>query len=112
VFKEWSSNGGEKIIGNTTNLTSFFGKGDGFGYVDLSADLSAMQSPNQYKVVFYAEEENEETGMDWVMDSTNWIPIPTPKLDILTSPTSIVLRPEEDGFIQIFALLHDSLCFN
>jgi hypothetical protein len=46
------------------------------------------------------------------MDSTNWIPIPTPKLDILTSPTSIVLRPEEDGFIQIFALLHDSLCFN
>jgi hypothetical protein len=57
VFEFWSSSGGVKAVEKPiSNYSGFYGKGDGYGYVDLSADLNTMLSPNRYKVIFYAEE--------------------------------------------------------
>jgi hypothetical protein len=79
MFEEWSSNGAKKTLSKEENVTDFFE--DRASYVTLFADLDSMLSPNKYRVLFYAEGINFlQQPISWIIDSTNWISIPSPEL--------------------------------
>jgi hypothetical protein len=93
TFYDFSSSG-HRILNETKNYTpQFYQKNN--NYVTLYADLSAMGSPDKYRVMFYAEELEGTTNnpIFWVDDFTNWIDIPRPELTVLTTPSQVVLRP-------------------
>ncbi len=83
----WSYNGQQKNLQiENNNQNEFFKmKKD---YVDLSLDLSLLHYPTKYKVTFYAEisENNHD-----ITDVTRWVAIPPLELNIMTSPSSLVL---------------------
>src|SRR5215217_7742653 len=89
VFEEWSSNGKSKTLSKEDNVTDFFE--DRASYVTLYADLDSMLSPNNYRVLFYAEGIDLKKQFSWIIDSTNWISIPSPELVFVVSPSPIVL---------------------
>src|SRR5215216_2347358 len=100
VFEEWSSNGKSKTLSKEENVTDFFE--DRASYVTLYADLDSMLSPNNYRVLFYAE------GIDlikipssWIIDSTNWISIPSPELVFVVLPSPIVLTQGEESIAEV-----------
>jgi len=99
-FEEWSSNGKSKTLSKEENVTDFFE--DRASYVTLYADLDSMLSPNNYRVLFYAE------GIDflhkqfsWIIDSTNWISIPSPELVFVVSPSPIVLTQGGESITEV-----------
>jgi hypothetical protein len=87
---------GKRILNETKNYTAHFYEKNN-NYVTLYADLSAMGSPDKYRVMFYAEELKGTTNnpIFWVDDYTSWIDIPRPQFSLLTMPSHIVLRPGE-----------------
>jgi hypothetical protein len=92
TFEEWSSSGKSKTLSKEEeNVTDF--SQDGASYVTLFADLDSMLSPNKYRVLFYAEGINRslQQQFSWIIDSTNWISIPSPELVFVISPSPIVL---------------------
>jgi hypothetical protein len=93
---EFSSIGQQRILNETKNYTAHFYEKNN-NYVTLYADLSAMGSPDKYRVMFYAEELKGTTNnpIFWVDDYTSWIDIPRPQFSLLTMPSHIVLRPGE-----------------
>ena len=100
AFEEWSSSGKTKTLSEEENATNFFQDGD--SYVTLFADLDSILSPNNYRVLFYAE------GIDflhkqfsWIIDSTNWISIPSPELVFVVSPSPIVLTQGGESITEV-----------
>jgi hypothetical protein len=90
VFEEWSSNGKSKTLSKEENVTDFFE--DRASYVTLDADLDSMLSPNNYRVLFYAEGiDFLQKQFSWIIDRTNWISIPSPELVFVVSPNPIFL---------------------
>jgi hypothetical protein len=90
VFEEWSSSGESKTLSKEENVTDFFE--DGASHVTLFADLDSMLSPDNYRVLFYAEGiDYLQKQFSWIIDSTNWISIPSPELVFIVSPSPIVL---------------------
>ena len=61
-------------------------------------DLNSILYPNKYKVTFYAE--TERNGIS-VTDFTRWVAIPPLQIALTTSPTSLVLRPNENKTIEL-----------
>ena len=61
-------------------------------YISMSVDLSALNYPNQYRVVFLAEDfltkKTDRTNIIKVSDYVNTVHIPTPKLRLSTSPST------------------------
>ena len=103
VFEEWSSSGKIKSLHPEENATDFFGDGDGRSYVTLSANLDSILSPGNYKVLFYAEVIDKKVyPFHWIIDSTNWISIPSPKLALVVLPDPIVLiQGEKDSIAEV-----------
>lgn len=100
IFEEWSSSGGSKTLSKQENVTDFFEDGD--SHVTLSADLDSMLSPNNYRVLFYAEGINYwQKPFSWIIDSTNWISIPSPELVFVISPSPIVLTQGEESIAEV-----------
>ena len=99
VFEEWSSSGKNKTLDKTENITDFFKQGG--SYVTLSADLDSMLSPENYRILFYAEAINFFKDLDWIIDSTDWISIPTPELDLVVLPSPIVLTQGGSSVVEL-----------
>jgi hypothetical protein len=99
VFEEWSSSGKNKTLDKKENITDFFTKGG--SYVTLSADLDPMLSPENYRILFYAEAINFIKDLDWIMDSTDWISIPPPELDFVVLPSPIVLTQGGNSVVEL-----------
>jgi hypothetical protein len=100
IFEEWSSNGESKTLSKQENVTDFFE--DGASYVTLSADLDSMLSPNNYRVLFYAEGiDYLQKQFSWIIDSTNWISIPSPELVFIISPSPIVLTQGGESIAEV-----------
>jgi hypothetical protein len=59
-------------------------------YCTLSLDLSIINHPGKYRVLFYTSLDHEKT-----LDFTNWVDIPPPQFTISTNPP-LVLRPGDD----------------
>jgi hypothetical protein len=95
---EYSSLSDIRILEINRNYTGFFEKGGRFVLLSLNQD--AIISPNKYKVIFYAAEENNDRSTQ-KMDFTNWVYIPPPEFVISASTNSIILRPGEEKIIEI-----------
>jgi len=99
VFEEWSSSGKTKTLSEEENATNFFQDGD--SYVTLFADLDSILSPNNYRVLFYAEVIDLQKQFTWIIDSTNWISIPSPELVFVVSPSPIVLTQGGESIAEV-----------
>jgi hypothetical protein len=99
AFEEWSSSGGSKTLSKEENVTDFFKKDA--SYVTLSADLDSLLSPNNYRVLFYAEGIDLKKQFSWIIDSTNWISIPDPELVFVVSPSPIELTQGGESIVEV-----------
>jgi hypothetical protein len=100
LFEEWSSSGDSKTLSKQENITDFFEVGA--SHVTLSADLDSMLSPNNYRVLFYAEGINYlQKQFSWIIDSTNWISVPSPELVFVISPSPIVLTQGGESIAEV-----------
>ncbi len=66
------------------------------GSVHLQLDLSSINYPSNYDVLFYTAESFKS---DEVRQFTNWVIIPPPNLQITTSPNNIMIRQGEELLI-------------
>ena len=93
----YSSTGGYRLIGSKTNLTQSHEESSvGPGYASLDLDLSSINSPSEYNLLFYAAESFKSNE---VRQFTNWVTIPPPSLQIATFPDSVVIRQGEEQLI-------------
>jgi hypothetical protein len=99
VLEEWSSNGKSKVLDPKQNVTDFFGEGG--SYVTLNADLDSILSPDNYRVLFYAEVYDAIKRFYWIIDSTNWISIPSPELALTVLPNPIILIQGEQYIAEV-----------
>ena len=92
-----SSTGGYRLIGSNTNLTQNHEESSiGPGYVNLNLDLSSINSPSQYNLLFYSAESFKSNE---VRQFTSWVTIPPPTLKITTTPSDITIRQGEDQLV-------------
>ena len=92
-----SSTGGYRLVGSKINFTqSFIDSNVLRGSVHLQLDLSSINYPNKYDVLFYSAESLKS---DEVRQFTNWVIIPPPNLQITTSPNNIMIRQGEERLI-------------
>ncbi len=94
---QYSSTGGYKLLGSKINFTRSHGESVvGPGYVNLNLDLSSINSPSAYNLLFYSAESLKSNE---VRQFTNWVNIPPPGLQISTSPSDIIIRQGEEQLI-------------
>ncbi len=92
-----SSTGGFRLVGSKINFTQSYAESSvGPGYVNLNLDLSSIDSPSKYNLLFYTA---ESINSDEVRQFTSWVTIPPPGLQITTSPSNIIIRQGEDQLI-------------
>ncbi|HZI71392.1 MAG TPA: hypothetical protein VFD60_09540 [Nitrososphaeraceae archaeon] len=92
-----SSTGGYRLIGSKINFTQPVSDSTvGPAYVNLHLDLSSINSPSKYNLLFYTAESFKSNE---VRQFTNWISIPPPSLEISTSPSNVTIRQGEEQLI-------------
>ena len=92
-----SSTGAYMLVGSKINYTeSFGGSTIGPGYVKLRLDLSSINNPREYGVLFYTAESFKSNE---VRDFTSWVAIPPSPIKVSTSPDNIVIRQGEQQLI-------------
>jgi hypothetical protein len=71
-------------------------------YIDLSLDLSRLNYPEQYSVVFSVFDYFIRNGRACALsDITSRVHIPPPTFNLSTSPSSVELRPGEEKNIRL-----------
>jgi hypothetical protein len=92
-----SSTGGYRLVGSKINYTgASFNSTVGPGNVNLQLDLSSINYPSKYNVLFYTA---ESFNSNEVREYTSWVIIPPPKLQITTSPGNILIRQGQEQLI-------------
>jgi hypothetical protein len=110
-----SSTGAYVLVTSKINYTeSFGGSTIGPGYVKLRLNLSSINNPSEYGVLFYSAESFKSNE---VRDFTSWVAIPPSPIKISTSPDNIVIRQGEQQVIPaeiktIFSNNVTSITFN
>jgi len=104
-IKQWATPTIFRIIDSKHNYTGLFGgspgKGQEGGFVNLSVDLDAIGSPDNYRVIFFAKKGNTTDVSDRVGDYTNWALIPPSKLNISVLPNPSEIRQEESKKVEM-----------
>lgn len=89
-----SSTGSQILLNSKTNFSQFFGGPTlGPGYVKLNLNLSSIDNPSEYGVLFYATDSSKTNK---VSDFTDWVGIPPSSMTMVTSPKDIVVRQGEE----------------
>ncbi len=84
-----SSTGGYRLI-ESNNFTDRFGDPDGFlDSISLNLDLSSINYPSEYNLLFYSAESLDENE---VRQFTSWVNVPPPVLQLATNPSNISIR--------------------
>ena len=92
-----SSTGGYRLVGSKINFSQPFSDPNVLrGSVNLQLDLSSINYPSKYHVLFYTAESLKS---DEVRQFTNWVIIPPPSLQIITSPNNIMIRQGDELLI-------------
>ena len=99
LFEEWSYSGHNKTLDKKENTTDFFR--DGGSYVTLYADLDSMLSPDNYRIIFYAEVIDLDKRLNWIIDSTDWISIPSPEVILEVLPNPIVVTQGGNSIAEL-----------
>ena len=85
-----SSTGDYRIVGSKINFSRPFSDPNVLrGSVNLQLDLSSINYPSKYLILFYTAESFKS---DEVRQFTNWVIIPPHSLQIITSPNNIMIR--------------------
>ena len=96
---ELSSTGGYRLVGSKINFSQPFNNPNVLrGSVNLQLDLSSINYPSKYHVLFYTAESLKS---DEVRQFTNWVIIPPPSLQIMTSPNNIMIRQGDELLIPL-----------
>ena len=66
------------------------------GYVKLQLDLSSINSPSGYGILFYTAESFKSNE---VRDFSSWVAIPPSTMKVSTSPTNIIVRQGDQQLI-------------
>jgi hypothetical protein len=92
-----SSTGGYRLIASKINYSQpFVDPNVLLGSVNLELDLSSINYPSDYNLLFYSAESFKSNE---VRQFTSWVSIPPPSLQITTSPTNIIIRQGEEQLI-------------
>jgi hypothetical protein len=92
-----SSTGGYRLVGSKNNFSQPFTDPNVLGgSVNLQLDLSSINYPSKYDVLFYTAESLKS---DEVRQFTNWVMVPPPSLQIITSPNNIIIRQGDEQLI-------------
>jgi hypothetical protein len=92
-----SSTGAYVLVESKVNYTEPFGGSTiGPGYVKLRLNLSSINYPSEYGILFYSAESFKSNE---VRDFTSWVAIPPSPINISTSPNNIVIRQGEQQLI-------------
>lgn len=77
-------------------------------YVPFSVSLDRLNFPQEYDVYFYTQAEyfmhkgnTNETLYCNIIDTSPYVPIPPPKINITTLPDSVNLRPGEEEVLEV-----------
>ena len=88
-----SSTGSQILLHSKTNYTEFFGGPTiGPGYVKLNLNLSSIDNPSEYGILFYTTDSFKTNE---VSDFTDWVGVPPSSMTMVTSPNDIVIRQGE-----------------
>lgn len=99
ILAKWSANGQTRVLENITNYKGFYGKNEGSSsYVMLSVNLTDIQSPEKYKILFYAE---SKLNGSYKTDFTKWLAIPPLNLVLSMSPNILTLQPGEQKTVEL-----------
>jgi hypothetical protein len=101
IIEETSSSIYQKRTINVANYTDLINYGQ--RYISISFNLSYLNFPSQYKIIFTAWDQflNKNHKLCYFQDVSTWVQIPPPKYTITTLPTSAVLRPQEEKEIEL-----------
>ena len=84
-----SSTGSQILLHSKTNYTEFFGGPTiGPGYVKLNLNLSSIDNPSEYGILFYTTDSFKTND---VSDFTDWVGVPPSAMTMVTSPKDIVI---------------------
>jgi len=90
------------ILEQQKNYGGFFNKEK--DYVKLSMDLSKLNFPDQYSLVFFVVDnysnKNDTCAID-LFDMSDEVHIPPPEFSFIVSPSSISLRPGEEAKLEL-----------
>jgi hypothetical protein len=99
----YSSTGGYRLVDSIMNFSQSAEPFDPdpdpdvmLGSVNLNLDLSSINYPSKYNLLFYSAESFKSNE---VRQFTSWITIPPPGLEIITSPNDIMIRQGEEQLI-------------
>jgi hypothetical protein len=97
VLLEFSSVSTDKVLRKEEmNYTDF--SDENMNSVHFYVYLKEIYNPTKYNIAFTIQDVlNKED----VYDSTSWLPIPPPQVNITTSQNSLVLRPGDEKRIQL-----------
>ncbi|HKR73521.1 MAG TPA: hypothetical protein VJR94_05355 [Candidatus Nitrosocosmicus sp.] len=85
-----SSTGSKVLLYSKTNYSqSFGGPNLGPGYVKLNLNLSSIDNPREYGVLFYTTSSHKTNEFS---DFTDWVGVPPSSITIVTSPEEVVIR--------------------
>jgi hypothetical protein len=93
---EFIGAGDRKILDTTPNFLGFYDPKH--RYVILDIDLAKMQFPNKYKILFFTQYRDDKF---WVIDSTDWIAVPPPRLTISPSSNPVFIPPGGQTSIEL-----------
>jgi hypothetical protein len=92
-----SSTGGYRLVASKINFTQLSAEPDALlGSINLDFDLSSINYPSKYNLLFYSVESFKSNE---VRQFTSWVSIPPPSLEIITSPSDIMIRQGEEELI-------------
>jgi hypothetical protein len=103
IGKDSTLGSGEYItLEKKENYAGFFNKEK--EYLKLSMDLSTINFPDQYSLVFFVTDSysnrNSTCSID-LFDMSDEVHIPPPDFSFIVSPSSISLRPGEEGKMEL-----------
>jgi len=88
-----SSTGGYSLLDSKINFTEPLEESGAFlGSVDFDLDLSSINTPSKYNLLFYSAESFQ---FNEVRQFTSWVNIPPPTLHVTTSPGEVSIRQGE-----------------
>lgn len=99
---ELSPDNQNRVIDRTHNYKDYFEKGK--SYVKLPVDLGAINSPNQYLMIFSVEQAYIKDGhLCDLLDATHQVASPPPKFSLLLSSnsSSVTLSPGDTKTVEV-----------
>ena len=92
----YSSTGGYRLVASIINFSEPDDPDVMLGSIDLNLELSSINYPNNYNLLFYSAESFKSNE---VRQYTSWVTIPPPGLEVITSPNNIMIRQGEEQLI-------------